>query len=82
MIHSEPAMTMPDDQHAEGERQHVVGVVGPGRDVQEEGEVDAHLRDRERRERHRHAGRVDEAGAAATQNEPTVSPAASTSPMR
>ena len=54
----------PDDQHAEGERQRVVGVVGTGRDVQEEGEMHAHLGDGERRERHRHARRVDEAGAA------------------
>ena len=32
-----------DDQDAEGQRQHVVGVVRPGGDVQEEDDVDADL---------------------------------------
>ena len=51
MIHSDPAMTSEHDQHAEGQRQDVVDVVGAGRDVEEEDEVDAHLGDREHRQR-------------------------------
>ena len=47
MIQSEPAMQQENDQHAEGKRHDVVDVVGAGRDVEEEDEVNAHLRDRE-----------------------------------
>ena len=35
------------DEHAEGECQHVVGVVGAARDVKEENQVNAHLRNGE-----------------------------------
>ena len=35
------------DEHAERQRQHVVGVVRPGGDVQEEDQVNAHLGDGE-----------------------------------
>ena len=47
MIQIEPNTTIPTISTAEGQRQHVVGVVGRGGDVQEEDEVDAHLRHRE-----------------------------------
>src|SRR5215212_3478906 len=40
------------DQHAKGERERVVRVVGRRRDVQEEHEVHPHLRDREDNKRH------------------------------
>src|SRR5215207_7253729 len=40
------------DQHAKGERERVVRVVGRRRDVQEEHEVHPHLRDREDDKRH------------------------------
>ena len=53
MIHSEPPMTSDDDQHAEGQRQHVVGVVRRRGDVQEEHQVHAHLGDGQHDERDR-----------------------------
>ena len=52
------------DQHAERQRQHVVGVVRPGGDVQEEDQVNAHLRDRQHDQRDRDAGLPDERRAA------------------
>ena len=64
MIQSEPADQQEHDQHAEGQRQHVVGVVGPGGDVQEEHQVHAHLRDRQHHQRDRDAGLPDQVGAA------------------
>jgi integrase/recombinase XerD len=42
-----------DDQHTERQRHHVVGVVRPRGDMQEEHQVDAHLRDREDRQAER-----------------------------
>ena len=46
MITSEPRH-QEDDEHAKRERQHVVGVVRSGGDVQEEDQVNAHLGDGE-----------------------------------
>ncbi len=51
MIQSEPADDQENDQHAEGQRHDVVDVVGTGRDVEKEDEVNAHLRDRENGQR-------------------------------
>jgi len=42
-----------DDQHTERQRHHVVGVVRPGGDMQEEHQMDAHLRDRKHRQAER-----------------------------
>src|SRR6266403_2133592 len=52
-----------DDQNAEGERQHVIGVVGPRGDVQEEHQVHAHLRDRQHDKCHRNARLPHQIGA-------------------
>src|ERR1700716_2650782 len=52
-----------DDQDTEGERQHVVGVVGTRGDVQEEHQVDAHLRDRQHHQCDRNARLPNEIGA-------------------
>lgn len=49
------------DQHSEGEGENVVGIVGSRRDVQEEDEVDAHLRDREYQDGDGDARSVDRA---------------------
>lgn len=48
------------DEHAEGKRERVIGVVGPACHVQEESQVNAHLRDREHGEAERDAGHPEE----------------------
>ena len=50
MIHSDPATTTVTIEHPKRQRQNVVGVVRPCRDVQEENQVHTHLGDRERGE--------------------------------
>src|SRR3984893_1403563 len=52
-----------DDQDAEGERQHVIGVVGARGDVQEEHQVHAHLRDRQHDKCDRNARLPNQIGA-------------------
>src|SRR6202163_4572085 len=52
-----------DDQDAERQRQHVVGVVGSGGDVQEEYQMHAHLRDRQHHKGHRNARLPHQIGA-------------------
>jgi len=47
MIQSELPIRRIDDQHDERKRHLVVGIIGPGGDVQEEHQMHAHLRDRE-----------------------------------
>jgi hypothetical protein len=42
-----PADDQGDDQDAEGKRDHIVGIVRPGTDVQEKYQVNPHLRDGE-----------------------------------
>ena len=49
-----------DDQHAERKRQHVVEALGASGDVQEEDEVNAHLRDRQHHQCNRNAGLPDQ----------------------
>ena len=63
MIQSEPTKQQQDDQHAEGKRHDVVDVVGAGRDVEEEDQVNAHLRDRENDQRDGNARCPDQRGA-------------------
>jgi len=48
------------DEHAKRQRQHVVGVVRSGGDVQEEDQVNTHLRDGEHGEAERDAGRPEQ----------------------
>src|SRR6267154_981235 len=52
-----------DDQDTEGEREHVVGVVGARGDVQEEHQMHAHLRDRQHHQCDRNARLPNEIGA-------------------
>src|ERR1700704_5164126 len=52
-----------DDQHSERQREHIIGVVGPGGDVQVEHYVHAHLRDRQHNKRDRNARLPDQIGA-------------------
>src|SRR6266403_1672806 len=52
-----------DDQDPERQRQHVVGVVRPRGDVQEEHQMHAHLRDRQYHKRDRNARLPHEVGA-------------------
>ena len=52
-----------DDQHAEGKRQDIVDHVWSGRDVEEEDEVNAHLRDCENDQGDWNAWTPDECGA-------------------
>src|SRR6267142_4502141 len=52
-----------DDQDTEGEREHVVGVVGAGGHVQEEHQMHAHLRDRQHDKCHRKARLPHQIGA-------------------
>ena len=52
-----------NDQHAEGKRHDIVDVVRTGRDVEEEDEVNAHLRDCENDQGDRNAWPPDECGA-------------------
>ena len=49
-----------DDQNAEGQRQHVVGVVRRRGEMQEENQMHADLRDRQRGERDRNGRRPDQ----------------------
>jgi hypothetical protein len=44
------------DEHAKGQRQHVIGVVSSGSDVQEEDQVNANLRDGQDGKSERYAG--------------------------
>src|SRR5258708_2423839 len=65
-VHQNPDQTVDPEEHdqdAEGQRQHVIGVVGPGGDMQEEHQVHAHLGDRQHHQRHRNAGLPDQIGA-------------------
>ena len=64
MIHTEPAMTRPTISAPKASASTLLVLSGAGGDVQEEDEVDAHLRDRQRREPHHHARPVEERGAA------------------
>ena len=50
------------DEDAEGEGEDVVRVVGCGGDVQEEHQVDAHLRDGQRHQGDRNARPIDDVG--------------------
>jgi hypothetical protein len=52
-----------NDQHAEGERHDVVDVVGAGRDVEKEDEMNSHLRDRQNGQRDGNARTLDKCGA-------------------
>ena len=52
MIHREPAMTMPTIRTPKASASALLVLSGPGGDVQEEGEMHAHLGDRQRRQRH------------------------------
>jgi ADP-heptose:LPS heptosyltransferase len=52
-----------DNQQAERQRHDVVDAVGPRREVQEEDQVHAHLRERQHRERDRDAGLPDQRAA-------------------
>ena len=60
MIQIEPATDEEDDKHAEGQRQHVVGVVRAGGDVQEEHQMHAHLGDGEHDQGHRNGRPVND----------------------
>src|SRR3984957_10333975 len=51
------------DQHAEGEREHIVGIVGARGDVQEEHQMHAHLRDRQHDDSDGYARLPDEVSA-------------------
>ena len=66
MMIIEPNDNEADDEDAEGQRQEIVGLVRRARDMEEEDEVDAHLRDGEhrqqdRRRRARRSRSVDDA---------------------
>ncbi len=63
MIHTEPNTTRPDDQQTEREREHIVGVVWRGRQVQKEDEVDSHLRDGKRRQSYGDSRSVNNVGS-------------------
>ena len=64
MIHSEPAITTLTMNTPKARASALLTLSGPRRQVEEEREMHAHLRDGERREPHRNAGLVNEAGAA------------------
>ena len=64
MIQSEPAISRSTISTPKASASDVVGVVGPRGDVQEEDEVDAHLRDREDGERDGRCSAPRRAGAA------------------
>ncbi len=53
MIHSDPDTTIATMSTPKAKREDVVGVVRTGVEVQEEDQMDAHLRDREHAERDR-----------------------------
>jgi hypothetical protein len=55
MIQSEPANDQRHDEQSKRQRQHVIGVVRPGGDVQKEHQVNSHLHDGEHGEAERDA---------------------------
>ena len=82
-IGHDPQRAGDDQDHredAERQRQHIVGVVRPGRDVQEEDQVDAHLGDGEHDEAQGNA-RPHSRPVLATQNDVAVKPTASSNPI-
>src|SRR5271170_7669225 len=50
------------DENAKGERENIIGLVGRTRDVQEEHQVNPHLRNRENPQQNGDAGRIDNIG--------------------
>ena len=81
MIHSEPAIDQEHDENAERQRQHVVGVVRPGRDVQEEHQMNAHLGDGEDGKPERRRPGAHSSDVLATQNDVAVRTTARTNPI-
>ena len=75
-----PTIRRQNDQHPEGKRHDVVGVVRAGRDVEEEDEVNAHLRDVARTTSATGMLEVQTRVVPATKNDTTVSSVASPSP--
>ena len=81
MTHKRAEHHQTHDQHAERQRQHVIGIVRVGGDVQEEDEVDAHLGDGEHQQCATAARVHRRRSVPPTQNEAAVSATAMASPM-